>query len=196
MTGLENILAKIDEDARTQAAAILDEARQQAEQIATQAQQQAKQQAADIVAKGEKDAADTLERARSAAQLWERKAELTAKQRLIRETIDAAAKQLRELPDEQYFSLLQDLAVAHALPQEGTLYLSPADRQRVPALFEEGLNAALGDPAAKLTLAEDTRDIDGGVVLVYGGIEENCSFTALFDDKADALQDTVQALLF
>ena len=54
MTGLENILAKIDEDARTQAAAILDEARQQAEQIATQAQQQAKQQAADIVAKGEK----------------------------------------------------------------------------------------------------------------------------------------------
>ena len=104
--------------------------------------------------------------------------------------------ELRELPDEQYFSLLQDLAVAHALPQEGTLYLSPADRQRVPALFEEGLNAALGDPAAKLTLAEDTRDIDGGVVLVYGGIEENCSFTALFDDKADALQDMVQALLF
>lgn len=196
MTGLENILAKIDEDARTQAAAILDEARQQAAQIEQQAQQQAKQQAADIAAKGKKDAADTLDRARSAAQLWERKAELAAKQRLIRETIDAAAQQLHALPDEQYFSLLQDLAVAHALPQEGTLYLSPADRQRVPALFEEGLNAALTDPAAKLTLAEDTRDIDGGVVLAYGGIEENCSFTALFDDKADALQDMVQALLF
>lgn len=196
MTGLENILAKIDEEAQTKAAAILKEAEEQAAQIRAQAQLDADALTGEIAAQGEKDAADVLARARSAAALAKRKAELTAKQRLIRETIDEARQQLREMPVEQYFSLLQDLAVAYALPEEGKILLSPADKARLPALFEEGLNAALSDPKARLTVAEETRDIDGGVVLAYGGIEENCSFDALFDAKADVLQDMVQAILF
>lgn len=196
MTGLENILSKIEEEARGRADVILREARQQAEEIRTQARVEAGRQADEIAAKGEKDAADTLARAQSAADLYKRKAELSAKQRLIRETIEAARRQLREMEANAYFSLLQDLAVAHALPQAGQIYLSPEDRKRVPALFEEGLNAALSEPDAKLTLAEGTRPIDGGVVLVYGGIEENCSFEALFDAKMDTLGDLAQSLLF
>lgn len=196
MTGLDNILSKIEEDARVRAEAILQEARRQAEDIRVQASADAEKQARDITALGEKDAADALARARSAAELYKRQAELVIKQSLIRETIDKARRQLRQMPPEDYFSLLQDLAVAHALPQEGLLMLSPEDRNRVPALFEEGLNAALPEPGAKLTLAEETRPIDGGVVLVYGGIEENCSFEALFDAKMDTLQDLAQSLLF
>lgn len=196
MTGLENILSKIEEEARGRADAILQDARQQAEDIRANARAEAGRQADEIAAKGEKDAADALARAQSAAELYKRKAELSAKQRLIQETIEAARRQLREMEPEAYFSLLQNLAVAHALPQEGQIFLSPEDRERVPALFEEGLNAALDDPQAKLTLAENTRPIDGGVVLVYGGIEENCSFEALFNAKMDTLQDLAQSVLF
>ena len=56
--------------------------------------------------------------------------------------------------------------------------------------------ALAGKPGASLTLDEAPRDIDGGFVLIYGDIEENCSFEALFDAQKDRLQDEVRALLF
>ena len=196
MTGLENILAKIEEDARARAEDIRAEAARQAAHIREQAQQEADIQRDTIASQGKQKAADTLAHAQSAAALAKRQAELAAKQRLINETIEAAREQLLALPTDQYFSLLQKLAVLHALPQAGQLILSPEDKARKPALFEEGLNAALSDPSASLTVAEITRPIDGGVILVYGGIEENCSFEALFSAHADELQDMVQALLF
>ena len=38
--------------------------------------------------------------------------------------------------------------------------------------------------------------INGGFVLTYGGIEENCSIDALFDAAHEVLQDKVQEILF
>ena len=40
------------------------------------------------------------------------------------------------------------------------------------------------------------RNMEGGFVLVYGGVEQNCSFAALFDTARDSLQDKLHALLF
>ena len=38
--------------------------------------------------------------------------------------------------------------------------------------------------------------MDGGFILCYGGIEENCSFDAIFDSAREHLQDAVQRILF
>ena len=43
---------------------------------------------------------------------------------------------------------------------------------------------------------KEPRPIEDGFVLVYGGIEENCTFRALMDAKKDQLQDTVNQILF
>ena len=40
------------------------------------------------------------------------------------------------------------------------------------------------------------RRIIDSFVLIYGGIEENCTFPALFDAKREQLQDLVHRLLF
>ena len=67
------------------------------------------------------------------------------------------------------------------------------------SLIHISLNAALvagGKEGAALTVSSETRDIDGGFVLTYGGIEENCSFDALFDSAHEMLQDKVQEILF
>ena len=32
-------------------------------------------------------------------------------------------------------------------------------------------------------ISEEARKIDGGFILVYGGIEENCTIKAVFDDE-------------
>lgn len=68
--------------------------------------------------------------------------------------------------------------------------------ERLPEGFEDRLNAALKDKGAVLRISGDTRDIDGGFVLTYGGIEENCSIDALFDAAHEVLQDKVQEILF
>lgn len=52
------------------------------------------------------------------------------------------------------------------------------------------------EKGAALKISRQTRKIDGGFVLVYGGIEENCSFEALFDAKHDELQDKVHGIVF
>lgn len=48
----------------------------------------------------------------------------------------------------------------------------------------------------RLTLARQPARIDGGFILLYGDIEENCSFEALFSGAHEQLQDEVQRLLF
>ena len=42
----------------------------------------------------------------------------------------------------------------------------------------------------------DAKEMSGGFILVYGGIEENCTIRALFDAERDELSDKVHGLLF
>ncbi len=45
-------------------------------------------------------------------------------------------------------------------------------------------------------LKKEPKAIPDGFVLVYGGVEENCTLKALFDVKKDQLQDKVNEILF
>ena len=66
----------------------------------------------------------------------------------------------------------------------------------LPKGFEDTLNQALAEKGGRLTVSGQAAAIDGGFILSYGGIEENCSFEALFDSAKETLQDKVQELLF
>ena len=52
------------------------------------------------------------------------------------------------------------------------------------------------EKGGSLVLKKEPREIDGGFVLVYGGVEENCSAGALFASQRDELADKVHAMLF
>ena len=45
-------------------------------------------------------------------------------------------------------------------------------------------------------MSRETRDIPNGFVLVYGGVEENCTLKAMFEAKRDELADKVNHLIF
>ena len=45
-------------------------------------------------------------------------------------------------------------------------------------------------------LSDQTKEMDGGFVLTYGGIEENCTIRAVFAAKKDELSDKVHEMLF
>ena len=56
--------------------------------------------------------------------------------------------------------------------------------------------AAAEAKGGKLVLKKEPKAIPDGFVLVYGGVEENCTLKALFDVKKDQLQDKVNEILF
>ena len=193
MTGLEKIVQQIRDEAQQAADAVIAQAKEEAGQLAAKATEDARTQSGAILAKSKTDVQNHLAAARSAAELAQRRAVLAAKQEIIGEAIESARQSIYKLPDSDYFALILKMISKFSLPQEGELLFSPADLGRLPASFETSLAKSAN---GKLTVSRETRDIDGGVVLSYGGIEENCSIEALFYAARERLQDRVQELLF
>lgn len=196
MTGLDKIIGQIKSESDAAAAQTTAKARAKADQILEEARAQAKAECARIEQASAADVADRLSRSRSAADLQKRRTILAEKQRLISGIIEKAKQSLGTLPDGEYFDIIVRMAKRSALPEEGTILFSAKDRARLPEGFEAVLNSAIQDKGGKLVVSSETRNIDGGFVLAYGGVEENCSFTALFDSAHEFLQDKVQELLF
>ena len=194
MTGLENILAEIQASAEEAAAQNRREAEKEAAAILEKARAQGKEEAARLDAETKALVEKIADRARSAAALERRRAVLEAKQEVIGEMIDAARESLYTLREEDYFTLLQAMIEKYALPGEGELILSEKDAARLPRGFLKKVNASL--KGGSLTLSEEKRYLDGGFLLRYGGIEENCTFDSLFDAAREQLQDDVHKMLF
>lgn len=196
MTGLDTILESIRKDGQESADAILQKAKQEADEISARGLEDAQLRREEILRDAPQQAQDTADRVLSSAHREQRQILLTARQALIQETLEAAEKSLFDLTDEDYFTVLLGLAAKRALPQKGELVLGSRDFARMPANFAKKLQEALLQ-GAELTVAEKPNPaIDGGFLLLYGGIEENCTFRALFDDKREELQDLTNQILF
>ena len=197
MTGLEKITTQIIDDANASAQKAKAAAEEEASKILASAKTQREEQAAQIAAQTQAQAAQIAANVQSGAALKRRQVLLAAKQQMISETIQAAQKSLLALDDTAYFDLIFKMAGKFALPQQGKLILNQRDLARVPGDFDQKLKAAVKSvPGAALSLSKETRPVDGGFVLDYDGIEENCSFEALFYSSQEALQDKVQEFLF
>ncbi len=197
MTGLEKIITQIIDDAKANAQKAKAAAEEEASNILASAKTQREEQVAQIQADTQAQVAAIGAHAQSGAKLKQRQTLLSAKQQLIREIIQSAKDSLLELDDGAYFRLIFQMAAKFALPQQGKLILNEKDLGRAPKDFNAQLEAAVkAIPGAALSLSDSTRPIDGGFVLDYDGIEENCSFDALFYSSQEDLQDKVQELLF
>lgn len=197
MTGLEKILKHIEDDAAAAAESIVKQAQDEADKMLADAKEDSGKKCADIAERSRNDIQACLSRAESAALLKEKKLILSAKQQIINEVIAKAKESLLELPDKEYFDVIIRMVKKYALGQAGQILFSKADRKRLPEQFEAVLQSALSDTeGATITVSERTGDIDGGFILLYGDVEENCSFDALFFASKETLQDKVYDILF
>lgn len=196
MTGLDKILSQIASEARSSADAKIAQAQQQADVIINDMEKQGKAACEDIAQKSAAEVAAVLARAESSAALQKRKAILSAKQQIIGEIIEKAKQSIYAMPQDEYFKLILKMATKYVLPQSGEILFSDRDLSRLPGDFEKSLNSAIKVKGAVLKISQETRAIDGGFVLVYDDVEENCSVAALFDAIRDTLQDKVHELLF
>ncbi len=195
MTGLEKILAQIKDEAAKEASDIRAKGEDEAKRIVQEATAEAEAKAARVLAAANAQTADVAQSRESALALQRRQRILAVKQEMLAETLQKALDSLYALPADAYFELLCRLAAANAQPGKGELALNDADKKRLPADFEMKLAAALPKGTA-LAVCDQTRPIDGGFVLKYGDVEENCSFKAIFSAREDEFSDLARELLF
>lgn len=196
MTGLEKLVKHIEDDADSAAQAVIAQAKGKADEIAAAAKEEGEKKSAEILKQSERDVQACLSRAESTASIWEKRSLLDDKQKMIEDVLETAKNRLKQLPDSEYFDIIVKMIKKYALPQPGQILFSAADKTKLPPHFEDRIQSALSAESTKLTISEQTRELDGGFVLVYGDIEVDCSFDALFSAARESLQDKVSALLF
>lgn len=196
MRGIEKIVDQILEEAREEEVKILDEAHIEVEKI----KEASKEEIDKINTLATKEIEDELikinELSKLSMEQKRKRAILEKKQEVIKEILDEAYEKLLALPEEEYFNLLEDILKKAATDKSGEIRFNQKDREKVVSnnlmgKFEEIARGKAGS----LSLGEDI-DIESGFVLVYGGIEENCTFKALIEAKKEELHDVIQKILF
>ena len=196
MTGLEKMQSQILSEAESSAKEILDQAKKEAEGIVEEARKRAEAECRRISEKSEAEVKGLEERAVSSSDLQRRKELLQAKQEVISQMLDQAYESLLCADEKDYFDMLRKMLRKFVLPQEGEICFSKEDLERMPKGFQEEIQAIAKEKGGALALSEEVRSVRGGFVLRYGGLEENCTFRAMFNSKKDELSDKVHALLF
>lgn len=194
MTGLEAILKQIGDDAQREADEQLEQAKAEAEKIIAEAKAEAEKLSAEIIAEGEAKAAAVKERADSAQQLEYRNAMLKFKQEIIRTAIDSTRESLENAEDGEYFETVLQLVTRFAADGKAVMKLNSRDLSRLPSDFSDRLKKAA--PDAEITVDTSPCDIESGFILVYGGIDINCTFKAIFEAEEGELRDVAGKLLF
>lgn len=196
MSGLEKITSQILEEAKTSAAMKLETARKEADDILSKAKEACAAMEVEAAEKNVILKENYEGRIKSSAEQQRRTALLRAKQDMIAEVIEEAYVTLKQEDTESYFRTMEKILKTYVLAEPGEIYFSAQDLARMPADFEKRISAAAEEKGGSLVLSKEPKAIEDGFILVYGGIEENCTLKALLDAKKDELQDKVNEILF
>ena len=191
MSGLEKLTQSILDEANENAALILDDAKKECEKIT--AESKARCDEITLKAQKEDDKKISLikETAVSGAALAKKKELLKVKQSLISDIKAKVLDKLYGLDDAEYLNTLKRLAKKYAHENEkGEMLLNENDKKQIDSDFVNYISD-LG-----LSLSERNASVKGGFILVYGGIEENCSFEAVLEGASDRVTDIVADEMF
>ena len=194
MDGIEKITGRIAADAGREIDEINAEARRQADEILARYEAQAKRESEEILSRGKRNADGRVERLASVAQLDARKLELAAKQEMLSKAYDLALEKLVNLPDKDYVTLLANLAVKASSTGKEAVIFSQKDRTRYGKQVVTQANERLKD--GHLTMSEQTRPIQGGLILSDGDVEVNCTFETLVRLQRGEMDREVAKVLF
>ena len=196
MSGLDNIIKEIQAGAKAEADAILQEADKYCEEYMAEVKVKVLKEVEQFHKKAETDRNLYEEKTKSGAQFRERNAILKARQQGINEVIRKAQEKLINLPDAEYFDFLIKLFEKNVQAQNGIMFISEKDIDRMPSDFKEKVKNISKENGGQITISSERANINNGFVLAYGEIEENCQIKALFDADIDRLKDIANQQLF
>ena len=221
INGLNKITDKILSEAQAKADKILADAEAECDRINAEYAERADKIRSEISTEAEKGGMEYVARIRSTAATTKRNLLLQTKSDLIDGVFAGVLEQTRNLELAKYNEILIGLLSAALLEQleseetSRTLYgeeeaLAPEsyevlfnqrDRDRCGKLVIEGVQKHLASKVSaeklnRLTLAGETANIDGGLVLRCGSVESNCSLAILFAQLRESLESEVARTLF
>lgn len=192
MGGIEEILKQIQREAEQEISEIMSAAETECKKIASDNKREMDAVIASKKTESASAADLALEKMKSGAFVKKKQDILRLKQKLIAETIEKAHKHIVELPTDEYFDILIKIAKNNAHEEDGVIGLNEPDLRRVPADFAD----KLAQEGLRLTICEQPYDIEDGMILNYGDIEENCTIQALINAKKELLQDKINNYIF
>ena len=194
MKGTEKLIAHIKADADAQVNAILAQAEQQCAGIRGDFDKQAAALYAERLRAGVKETQDKVDGEARIARMEGRKELLAAKQELVSRSFRKAQEQIVSLPEEQYVAFLAKLAAQASVTGEEKIVLNARDRKAIGEKLVKAANARLKN--GRLTLAEETGDFAGGLILRRGSSEVNCTVELLVELSRSELSAQVAEILF
>ncbi len=196
MIGIDNLTDQILKEAQQKAEAILADANEKAAKVEAQAVEKGKKEAEKIAAAAEADVRDAAGRTESQAGLRRRQALLNAKQEIIAAAISKAYEKLMGQDDKAYFAMIEKMLAKAAGKEDGEILFNAKDLKRLPEGFAGTIEKIAAAAGGSLKVSDEAANIDSGFILRYGGVDENCSLKALFDEKQNELQDEVHRTLW
>ena len=196
MANIDDIIKEIIAQAEETAKENIAEAKSEAAKIKEAADAECKKLNEELAAKSEASKKASSDRAKSSAEQQKRQAILKAKQEIISSFLDKAYGEILAMDDTSYFTLIEKLIKKYSLPKDGEIFFSKKDLERLPSGFDKKAADIAKENGGSLKVSSEAKNIDGGFVLSYGGIEENCSIAALFHSNKEVLADKVHELLF
>ena len=188
MNGIEKIIARMEADTQAECADIAAQAAAEAEAILARYRADADKLLREGEARCKVLEREQVERLEGGSQRV-----LAEKQRMLDEAFARAADALLKLPRPEYIDLLASLAAENGQGGEALVF-SAADRDTVGQAVVDAANGK--KPGAGFTLAADTRETGGGVVLQRGRMEINCGFAELLRRARQEDSSAVAAVLF
>ncbi len=171
---LNDILKKIEDEAKKKTAFIKQVADDEIKKIREEAQVKADARRAEIEQKIETQSAAVIEKSKTLATMEGRSQTLKQKRGVIDQAYQELEKDLKNLSDEDYVSLISRM-MKHASKtiEKGSL--------TVPASRRELTETAIRKAGADFEIASETTDFKDGFVLTIGKVEINLSFPYLLE---------------
>ena len=195
MTGIDKICERISLQADEVCREILDRAEEEVCAIRAEGDRAAKAESDAILTRGKAQATEREARLAGVAELEAKKLHLKTKQSMIDGAFDEALAALCAFPDDRRTALLASLAANGAVTGSERVICTAADRESIGRAVVDAANGILG-AKGNLTLAEETSDAKGGVILAEGNMEVNCTFEIILRQMHDDLSGEVAEILF
>ncbi|NJE05599.1 V-type ATP synthase subunit E [Thermococcus sp. M36] len=202
MEGAELIIQEINREAEQKIQYILSEAKDEAEKIKAEARKRAEARAEWILRKAQTQAETERQRIIANARLEVRKKRLEVQEALIQEVILALRERLSELPEEEYFPILVDLA-AKAVEELGSESIVIRSNGRTLELLKtrfEEFAGALAERVGRdveIRLGEEVQTIGGVLVEVPdGSVRVDNTFEARIERFESELRAEIAKALF
>jgi vacuolar-type H+-ATPase subunit E/Vma4 len=193
---LEDIIKKIEEEAKISSASILDENKKEEEKILASAEEKAKQRAQEIISNKQQDAQKEKTHILSQANMSARINILQKKQQIIDQVLGKTKEHFAKLDGDVYKKLIINMLLSCASGDE-EVCVWEKDKRITPTLINE-VNAQLKkqNKPGNLKLTKIKEPIESGFILKGKRILVDNSFPVVIEQVRPALLQELSRILF